>query len=524
MELKIQPKDSAFAGAMLVCGFLLFNLILYADMPGAGVTVFALVLIAVTWIYLAKSGYRQNGRSLVALTLTVLASLQFLIFAEVFIGFLTFVLTAMLFVYWVMVTTGRSIQEGLSATFVGDVVQQGFIVPFCNFGTAVVALARRFKESNYSGILLAGLGILLFFPLLAAVVSLLISADLAFETFLTGAFESLRIEKIMPYVWQFILGIPVALYLFGLIFGNSTGRFTRSITIESLQRGTQAIRIAPRVMIYSALSAFCLIYTLFFIVQGAYLFSGFLERLPEAYTYAEYARRGFFELCAVAGINLVVLAIASLLIRRDLDEEPRELRIATSAIALFTVLLIATALSKMALYINTYGLTVLRVYTSWFMVLLLLIFVTILIRQFIRFNAARIIIVGFVVLFFILAFGNVDGVVASHNIALYETALAHGEQERIDIDALAELSDGAVEPMYAWYQRLSEDKENEAYVRRRLEEAIMSHYRDDIEKSEDGSADRRDFRAFNLQRERATRIREKLLADGVIPPPYRYLD
>jgi len=524
VKVETLPLDSAFAVALLVCGFLFFNLIMFADMPAAGTTVFALTLIIVTLIYLTKSGYRQHLKSLIALGVTVMASLHFLLFDNAFIFFLTFVFAAMLFVYWVMITTGRSIDRSLSVTFVGDVVQQGFIVPFRNFGTGVVVLSRYFRDRSYSGVLLAFLGVLLFLPLLAAVISLLMSADLAFETFLTGVFSSLQLADVMPYVWQFILGIPVALYLFGLIFGDSQARHTHTITSASLGRGALIARVAPRVMIYSALLAFCFIYALFFIVQGAYLFSGFAEKLPEAFTYAEYARRGFFELCAVTGINLVVLTITHLLMRRPLGVEPRELRIITAALAGFTLLLITAALSKMLMYINTYGLTLLRVYTSWFMILLFVVFLTLFIRQLSRFNAARIIIVSFVVLFTLLSFSNVDGLVAAYNVSVYESALRTGDLERIDIEALAGLSDGALAEMYSWYQRLSEQDAVEALLRRRLERAMLSRLTWDIDADLRARSDITDFRSFSLQRREAARIRRELLAAGVMRPEPSAID
>ena len=521
-------KDSAFAAAMLVCGFLFFNLILFTAQPAAGTTVFALLTVAVTCIYLTKSGFKQTPKSLISLALTIVASLHLLIFDNGLLFFLTFVFAAMLYVYWVMTTTGRSIDEKLTSSFIGDVAQQGFVVPFTNFGTGIAALAHRFKQGRFTGVVLGIVGILLFLPLLAAVVSLLVSADLAFETFLTGATASLNLDDVMRYLWQLVLGIPVALYLFGLVYGNVTGRHTTTITKDSLALTTRLIRIAPHVMIYAALAAFCLIYTLFFVVQGGYLFSGFTEKLPEAYTYAEYARRGFFELCAVAGINLVVLSIAHLLTRRELEEQPRELRFFTALISVFTLLLIATALSKMVLYIATYALTPLRVYTSWFMVLLAFIFVIVLVRQFVRFNAARLIIVGFVVLFFALSFGNVDGMIARYNIGVYEAALQAGEYERIDIEAFAELSDGAADPLYAWYQRLDERDVTQAELRQRIEEALMSRYSWDQNLIEDGlarsSALPANFRSFSLQRMRANQIRLELLEAGVAMPDYFVVD
>ena len=45
------------------------------------------------------------------------------------------------------------------------------------------------------------------------------------------------------------------------------------------------------------------VYLLFIGLQARYLFSAFFGILPEAYTYAQYARQGFFELCVIALLN-----------------------------------------------------------------------------------------------------------------------------------------------------------------------------------------------------------------------------
>ena len=46
------------------------------------------------------------------------------------------------------------------------------------------------------------------------------------------------------------------------------------------------------------------------------LFSALAGKLPEAFTYAEYARRGFFELCQVSVWNLCILIMSDLFTSR----------------------------------------------------------------------------------------------------------------------------------------------------------------------------------------------------------------
>ena len=66
------------------------------------------------------------------------------------------------------------------------------------------------------------------------------------------------------------------------------------------------------------LGALSVVYLVYLFSQLAYFFNAFRGLLPEGYdfSYAEYARRGFFELCAVAGINLVLLMGAMLFSRK----------------------------------------------------------------------------------------------------------------------------------------------------------------------------------------------------------------
>ena len=366
-------------------------------------------------------------------------------------------------------------------------------MPFLNFGCCASGMKSFSKYKKVKGILPALIGILIFLPLFVVVIRLLISADLAFEHFVGKIFNYISIENVIIYTIQFIIGIPVAFYLFGLIYGNVKGRYIDKITIESVDKAANIIKIAPKIAIYSILTLFNVIYFLFFAVQTAYLFSAFSGNLPKIFTYAEYARRGFFELCGVTGINLGVLIFSHLTVKRESGENPKVLRIETIIISLFTILLITTALSKMVMYISAYGLTQLRVFTSWFMILLFFIFTVICVRQFKKFNSAKFIIIGFALMFVVLSYGNVDGLIAKYNINRYEA----GTLSTFDIDMVTDLSDAAVPYIYDMYLRIDE---NDFELRQRLASSIAS-----------GASNRtNDFREFNLQRYRADKIRALL--------------
>ena len=94
------------------------------------------------------------------------------------------------------------------------------------------------------------------------------------------------------------------------------------------------------------------------------------------------------------------------------------------------------------MYINNYGLTILRLYTSWFMALLAIIFVIIIVMQFVKkIKCVKAIAVSFIIMFGVLSFSDVDGVIANYNISQFQ----NGNINELDINMMYDLSDSAVQ-------------------------------------------------------------------------------
>ncbi len=65
------------------------------------------------------------------------------------------------------------------------------------------------------------------------------------------------------------------------------------------------------------LGTVCLIYAVYLLSQLAYLGGGFAGILPDGYTLAEYARRGFFEMAWLSFINLGLMCLAMGLVEKE---------------------------------------------------------------------------------------------------------------------------------------------------------------------------------------------------------------
>ena len=124
------------------------------------------------------------------------------------------------------------------------------------------------------------------------------------------------------------------------------------------------------------LGALALLFDVFVALQFRWFFGG--DALPLSVgglTYAEYARRGFFELVTVGALLLGVLLLADWVTRDAERTERRQVRLLSALLLGLLAVVLASALLRMRLYIDVYGLTQLRFFTTAFMFWLVVVFV-----------------------------------------------------------------------------------------------------------------------------------------------------
>lgn len=153
-----------------------------------------------------------------------------------------------------------------------------------------------------------------------------------------------------------------------------------------------------------------LLYLVFCGLQLMYLFSNGLFALPEGYTFAEYARRGFFELLAVAMINVVLMLIATAYF-----EESKFLRRLLTLMTICTYIMIGSAAYRMLLYIGAYHLTFLRLFVLLALVILSLILAGVIIAVYRKsFPLFRYCVAVITVCYLAFAFSKPDYYIASY--------------------------------------------------------------------------------------------------------------
>ena len=249
------------------------------------------------------------------------------------------------------------------------------------------------------------------------------------------------------------------------------------------------------------LSVICVVYVIYLVSQLAYFFNAFAGLLPKDFTVAQYARRGFFEMSVVCLINLFLLMVALLGAQKKNGKEPGFIRALALFLCIFSLVLIATAMSKIGLYIHSFGMTYLRIITSVFMIFLCVVFVTMGLWIFIRkLPYMKVAVITAVILVILVGFADPARVVAGYNVNAYLT----GKLDAIDMDELYMLGSDAVVP-YAW--ELTGDPDTE--VSEAAWEILYDHGLAHGFFEGDGEEYSYDWRAFNVSSYKAyTLIRE----------------
>ncbi|WP_329105960.1 DUF4173 domain-containing protein [Micromonospora sp. NBC_01699] len=184
-----------------------------------------------------------------------------------------------------------------------------------------------------------------------------------------------------------------------------------------------------------------LLFAAFVLVQLTNLFGGSAHVQDTAgLTYADHARGGFWQLLAVTVLTLMVIAAATRWAPRDTPAKRWLIRALLGILALFSLVVVASALYRMNVYTHAYGATRLRLLVAACELWLGVIFVLVLVAG-LRLRATWLprLIVGTAVLALLgLAAANPDRLIAERNVD------RHATSGRLDLEYLSRLSADAV--------------------------------------------------------------------------------
>ncbi len=431
-------SDILFAWLALLAGYAFCRVFPVASHPFGGMLFMVALFLAAAVIMVIKKCKFDWMQSVLALSAVALLPALFLS-ANAMFHTLVYLYGLAVWCYFVSTVCGAPLEQGFSALIAVDFFRALFILPFASLGKIFLALLPS-KVKGSGGIFLKVLlGIVIGVVPCAVIISLL-SYDSSFMALMKKLLD-FSWGNIFSHLFSIFCGVIFGMFFFGLYYSATRGKCNDSFNVESCRNASEKMKMLPGLTASVATLPILGVYSIFFVSQWKVYLSAFSKVLPENFTYAEYAREGFFQLCAVSVINMVIIGVLQSFVRRKGEEPSMITRILSILYSCATLALIATALAKLILYIQQYGLTPKRVYAGWFMVVLAVLFFFVLAKQFIcRIRLIPACLLVCVTLSAVLFLSGSDRLIAKYNVDRYlEQSL-----KSVDVDAMRDLGDAAI--------------------------------------------------------------------------------
>lgn len=295
------------------------------------------------------------------------------------------------------------------------------------FGDARWYVKNKMDRKN-SKLVYMLLGLVIALPILLVVFALLNSADAVFRDMANRLLEHFNLGNVLLvlFMWAFMFMASYCIISY--------------LCQKEINQEVKDHRTGEPVIAITIAALLTLLYLVFSVIQIVYLFMGKMT-LPSGYTYAEYAREGFFQLLAVSILNLIFV-----LIGLNFFKASRILKTILTVMSLCTYIMIASSAMRMMIYIRWYYLTFLRIFVLWSLAVLFLIFtgiiISILKESFPLFRYSMVVVT---LCYLVLSFSHPDYWIAKVNLA------------STDLETRSEFFEGEPYEDYRFLSRLSAD-------------------------------------------------------------------
>ncbi len=287
-------------------------------------------------------------------------------------------------------------------------------------------------------------GVLITVPLVLVFGLLLASADTIFSEMLGSAFRWLKID-LFDTLLQHTLLILLLTWFGSAALWHALARSGKQLEIEPDKPLVKPfLGMTEAVIVLVSLN---LLFATFLAVQFRYFFAGSANVNINGFTYAEYARRGFFELVVVALISGALYFGLASFTKRAEPAKKRAFSVMAALLLAQVGVMLVSAFQRLRLYEEAYGFTNARLAAHIFMVFVGLLLVAMVIME-LR-NAFR--RLGLVLVVSVLAFAlvmvavNEDALIAKQNV---DRAIAGKE---LDPNYLVhDLSNDAVPTLFSY--------------------------------------------------------------------------
>lgn len=379
-EIKTDKWDKIFAIVYFFVGYSLWKTGQYDSF--FNISGFVILYMVVVSVYCLVKGFHINKEKIFWSIILLGIGLPYGYYSSM--PFAQLEMLTIVGAYWTLVMTEGLVLNGKTSCWVLlDIWHALIILPFFNFLCQMRVMRQGLckKTEKKTGRMIL-LGIAISLPVLAVILPVLSHADKGFAQMLDSVFRRILDGGMFLRICvEITIVLILSSLLFGTVYGGMYQRnIDKSFCENYKEKSGKGCHIVPDVAVYTFAGIIGFTYFLFIVFQAKYLFSACVGILPESFTYAEYARQGFFELCGITGFNVLLLFLMNTFARTR-TRENKVLSVINVAFSMLTILLLITAMNKLGMYIAAYGFTIKRIQASVFMIWLFLVLSMIIYHQ-----------------------------------------------------------------------------------------------------------------------------------------------
>ena len=438
---------------------ILATILFFGQKLGISMLIFVLPFLVFTIYLLEKYKKVKNRRGYSLGIAIILLSVTYAIYQNTFFKVLN--ILVMLILYGIMLLD--VMQAKYQLEFVIRRICVLFTKPFIYFSKALCAIRRIFpvkqnvnklESKNKKMIEQIIIGIVASVPLLIIVTMLLASADADFADGIGSIFWGL-IEKIIQIldkkVWLEIcmkVGIIIVLtiYLISIIIN-----LLRKNPWSNREEKAIQIRIET-IILNTIVTVLNFIYIAFCIIQVKSL----LQVENGTFSYAHYAREGFFQLMAVSIINFMIMVVTTKNTIQSTKYQIYYRKFMNLVLAIATIIILISAFLRMNLYGEAYGYTFLRILVYFALItegiLMIPTIIYILKDNFMPWKSYLIIVT---VMYLVMNFSNISQIIAKQNINRYLNDI---DNVSLDVVYLMQTKEDGLEEVIKLYEKTDDLK------------------------------------------------------------------
>ena len=420
-----------FIGSLVLA--ILHSVLFFGQKLGASVTLYTVSIIFFIINTLEENEKIKNKKPLILSVPIILLSMTYFIFNSPFFYFWNIVVMIILFAIMMVLSI-------FEETKMNKIIYQFFCMlgkPFEKIDKVIdIIIYQVFdsekynvnqKDNNIRKRII--LGVVVSVPILAVILLLLSSADSIFAKGIEGVtsaigqmFKHITIPELLLRVGLIII---MTVYVMSVIYHLMDNKEEK----EDEEDQRPKIKF-DNIIANTVLTILNIIYIIFCYIQIVNLFMGYTD-LPQT-EYADYARKGFFQLMAVSIINLIIILITIHNHEETSISQQNYTKIMNLLLAIFTFIILMSSFMRMYLYEQAFGYTFLRLMVYVILITEAILMIPTIMHIFNKdISLVKPYFIIIVTMYVIINYINIDNMIAKKNIDKY---LSEINQEERSID------------------------------------------------------------------------------------------